>query len=127
VNEPETDLEDLLDRILASDPRYRREAYLFTQRALQYYRDQHGDEDRESPHISGGELLVGVRQLAILEFGPMARLVLASWGVRRGEDVGEIVYNLIGTGLMSKTAEDSKEDFAGIMNFDESMDRDSSW
>jgi uncharacterized repeat protein (TIGR04138 family) len=126
VTEPEADLEELLDRILASDSRYRREAYLFTQRALHYYREEHG-EGLENAHISGSELLVGVRELALLEFGPMARLVLASWGVTRGEDVGEIVYNLIGTGLMSKTDEDSKEDFAGIMTFDESMDRDSSW
>ena len=126
MSEPEPDLEDLLDRVLASDSRYRREAYLFTQRALHYYRQEHGERG-ETAHITGSELLVGVRELALIEFGPMARLVLESWGVTRGEDVGEIVYNLIEAGLMSKTPEDSKEDFAGIMTFDETLDRESSW
>ena len=44
-----------------------------------------------------------------------------------GEDVGEIVYNLIGVGLMAKTDEDSREDFDGVMAFDETMDQETSW
>jgi uncharacterized repeat protein (TIGR04138 family) len=65
--------------------------------------------------------------MAILEFGPMARLVLNGWGLRAGEDVGEIVYNLIDAGLMTRTQEDRKEDFHGIMDFGDSLDSEASW
>ena len=57
----------------------------------------------------------------------MSRNVLNHWGVHRGEDVGEIVYNLIAAGLMTKTDEDQKEDFGGIMDFGESLDAEASW
>jgi uncharacterized repeat protein (TIGR04138 family) len=53
--------------------------------------------------------------------------VLNAWGLQAGEDVGEIVYNLIRAGLMSKTDEDRKEDFSGVMKFDEGLDREAHW
>ena len=116
----------LLDGVIERDPRYAREAYLFVQRALHYYRERYGGGG-EGGHIAGAELLRGVRELGVEEFGPMARVVLNHWGVRAGEDVGEIVYNLIDVGLMKKTAEDKKEDFSGIMRFDESLDSEAHW
>jgi uncharacterized repeat protein (TIGR04138 family) len=115
-----------LDKVLEKDARYARPAYFFVQRALQFYRETHVGEQGMG-HIKGAELLVGVRELALSEFGPMARPVLNAWGLVAGEDVGEIVYNLIGAGLMSKTDEDRKEDFAGIMKFDEALDREAQW
>ena len=126
MNESEETTEDPLDRALERDPRYPRAAYIFVERALQFYRETH---DRSGPgeHISGPQLLEGVRELALEEYGPMARTVLNAWNLERGEDVGEIVYNLIAVGLMSRTDEDKKEDFHGRMRFDEGMDRESSW
>lgn len=118
--------EALLDSVIETDGRYGREAYLFVQRALHYYRERYGGEG-EAGHIKGQHVLAGVRELALEEFGPMARSVLNSWGLTRGEDVGEIVYNLIDAGLMSKTEEDSRDDFAGIMKFDEEMDSEADW
>ena len=115
-----------LDGVLETDSRYGRPAYFFVQRALHFYREKHGG-GQAGGHIPGPDLLTGVRQLAIEEFGPMARSVLNSWGLAAGEDVGEIVYNLIDAGLMSKTAEDRKEDFHGVMKFDDSMDAESPW
>ncbi len=120
------DYETALDRVLESDPRYDRAAYLFVQAALDFFQRRHR-EGRRGLHVSGAEVLEGIRELAIAEYGPMARSVLNSWGILRGEDVGEVVYNLIGVGLMAKTDEDRKEDFAGVMAFDESLDRDTSW
>jgi uncharacterized repeat protein (TIGR04138 family) len=118
--------EGVLDAVLEKDPRYARAAYLFVQRALSYFRERHGGHG-EAGHLTGAELLRGVREMAILEFGPMARLVLNGWGLRAGEDVGEIVYNLIDAGLMTKTPEDHKEDFHGIMDFGDSLDAEASW
>jgi uncharacterized repeat protein (TIGR04138 family) len=117
--------DEALDLVVEGDPRYSRQAYIFVQRALHYYRQRHGGG--EGGHIRGPQLLRGVRELAIEEFGPLARSVLNSWGLRSGEDVGETVYNLIEAGLMSKTDEDEKDDFSGIMAFDETLDRESSW
>ena len=118
--------EQALDRVLASDTRYSREAYMFIQAALDYYQRQHR-QGRVREHVSGPELLKGIRELALIEYGPMARSVLNHWGLLRGEDVGEIVYNLIGVGLMAKTPEDRREDFDGVMAFDETMDQETSW
>lgn len=120
------DYDTELDRILDTDSRYSRQAYFFVQRALQFFREKYGDE-REGGHIRGEQLLTGVRELALAEFGPMARSVLNTWGLHEGEDVGEIVYNLIRVGLMSKTEDDQLEDFAGVMKFDDGMDSEAVW
>ena len=120
------DYEAALDRVLEKDPRYSRPAYFFVQRALQFYREKHGGQ-QGGGHIKGQQLLHGVRELALDEFGPMARSVLNSWGLGEGEDIGEIVYNLINAGLMSKTRNDRKKDFAKVMKFDESMDAEANW
>lgn len=120
------DYDAVMDRVLERDRRYARPAYLFVQRALHYYREKHGLGTGVG-HIKGQQVLNGVRELALEEFGPMARTVLNDWGLVAGEDVGEIVYNLIGAGLMSKTVEDKKEDFAGVMKFDETLDGEAAW
>jgi len=114
-----------VDGIRKEDPRYSREAYVFIQLALDFYREHHGDET--TTHITGPELLRGVRELAMAQYGPMARQVLNHWGLQRGEDVGDVVYNLIRHGLMSSSDEDEIEDFHGIMVFDDSMNREFSW
>jgi len=118
--------EAVLDAVLEKDVRYARPAYVFVQRALHFYREKYTTEEGMG-HIRGPELLLGVRELAVDEFGPMARSVLNSWGLDAGEDVGEIVYNLIQAGLMSKTDEDKKEDFSRVMKFDDSLDTEAGW
>ena len=55
--------------------------------------------------MRGPELLGGVRDLALQEFGLMARTVFRMWGVNSTADFGEIVFNLIDAGLMSKTSQ----------------------
>jgi len=120
------DYDLVMDGVLERDTRYARPAYLFVQRALHFYREKHS-QGSGAGHIKGQEVLSGVRELALEEFGPMARTVLNDWGLVAGEDVGEIVYNLIDAGLMSKTEQDRKEDFAGVMKFDESLDGEAAW
>jgi len=62
-------------------------------------------------HVSAAELLAGARGFAAAEFGAVAGVVLAEWGIRDAADVGRIVYLLIGVGLLSASEEDSPEDF----------------
>jgi uncharacterized repeat protein (TIGR04138 family) len=123
------DFETALDSVLARDPRYARGAYHFVRDALDFTRDSLQGTDqalvtpRKGQHISGQELLDGARRLALHQFGPMTYCVLEEWGVRCCEDIGEIVFNLIDSEILSKTDQDSREDFRGGYNFEEAFRR----
>jgi uncharacterized repeat protein (TIGR04138 family) len=66
-------------------------------------------------------LLEGIRDLALREFGLMARTVFRRWGVEKTDDFGEIVFNLIEATLMSKTNDDSRRDFQGVYDLDRAL------
>ena len=109
--------EKLLEDILVRDPRYTVEAYAFVRAGLDFT-VRRLDKPR---HVSGQELLTGIRIIALEEFGPMAKTVLNDWGIKRTEDVGEIVFNMVETGLLGKTAEDNRDDFANGYDFEEAF------
>lgn len=97
----------------------------FTQRMLGRSADSTDEElDEESAHISGPELLEGVRQLALQEFGLMTIPVLRHWGVRTTDDFGRIVFDFIERGAMRKTERDQLSDFFDVYDFEEAFDRD---
>lgn len=114
-------IEDL-KKICARDPRYPVDAYLFIREALDYT-TKALKKPRRGParHISGTELLGGIRSYALEEYGPLARTVLQSWGIERTDDFGNLVFNLVEAGKLGKTDEDKKEDFAGGFDFDEAF------
>lgn len=93
--------------------RYRPQAYLFVLAAL------HVTVGRlpEPRHITGRELLEGIRLYGLDQFGPLTAQVLAHWGVHTTEDFGEIVFHLVEAKLLGKTEEDSLEDFKGVYDF----------
>jgi uncharacterized repeat protein (TIGR04138 family) len=101
------------------DPRYRPEAYHFIFEALDYTLSVRGATRR---HVSGPEIMEGVRRLALDQFGFMARPVFRHWGITRTDDFGEIVFNLIRADLLQKTADDRKEDFFGLYDFEQAFD-----
>lgn len=113
--------------VIRRDPRYTYEAYEFVFAALRHTQKMLGREAREneetSPehHVSGRELLEGIRDLALREFGLMARVVFRMWGVERTDDFGEIVFNLIESNLMSKTNEDCRLDFQNVYDLDKAL------
>jgi uncharacterized repeat protein (TIGR04138 family) len=113
---------EALGHILREDPRYDEHAYYFLREALDFtiklLAKPAGGAAR---HVSGGELLEGIRQYALQEYGPMARTVLNRWGIKRCEDFGEIVFHLVQKGILGKTDQDRKEDFAGGYDFDEAF------
>lgn len=114
--------EEVLENILARDKRFTREAYFFVREATDYTQKMASEKNKEQVrHVSGQELLEGIRQYALQKFGPMAMLVLSDWGVHKGEDFGEIVFNLIDAGLFSKTEKDTREDFKGGYDFFEAF------
>ena len=109
--------EDLLESILKHDPRYTAEAYFFVREAL-----DHIVRQLETPrHISGQELLEGIRKYALSEFGPVAKRVFFEWGINECVDFGHIVFNLVNEGLLGKTEEDSLSDFSEGYDFTEAF------
>jgi uncharacterized repeat protein (TIGR04138 family) len=113
---------EALDSIVASDPRYQRDAYVFLRDALDYTtKQQKKTKGASVRHVAGPELLEGVRQYALKEFGPMVMTVLGYWGIKSTEDVGHMVFNLIGAGIFGKTEEDSIEDFKNVFDFNEAF------
>ncbi|HXM32961.1 MAG TPA: Minf_1886 family protein [Chthoniobacterales bacterium] len=113
---------EALDSIVASDARYHRDAYVFLRDALDYTtKQQKKTKGASVRHVAGPELLEGVRQYALKEFGPMVVTVLSYWGVRSCEDVGNMVFNLIGAGIFGKTEEDSIDDFKNVFDFQEAF------
>jgi len=114
------------------DGRYAYEAYEFIFQALHHAQKMLGREPPEETrgqqpagesqyHVRGPELMEGVRDLALSEFGLMARTVLHLWGIHSTADFGEIVFNLIDAGLMTKTSADRREDFHNVYDLDEAL------
>jgi uncharacterized repeat protein (TIGR04138 family) len=111
---------EALDSIVASDPRYQRDAYVFLRDALDFTtKQQKKIRGATVRHVAGPELLEGVRQYALKEFGPMVITVFDAWGIHCCEDIGNMVFNLITAGIFGKTEEDSIEDFKDVFDFNE--------
>ena len=118
-----------LAEVVRRDSRYTYEAYEFLYEALNHTQKMLGrlppDEAAEGAerqhHVSGPELLAGIRDLALREFGLMARTVLHMWGIQRTDDFGEIVFNLVEAGLMNKTDSDTRQDFHDVYNLDQAL------
>lgn len=72
-------------------------------------------------HVSGQQLCLGLRDLALERWGMMASTVLVSWNLRRTDDFGRIVFAMIDHGVMSKTPQDTLADFRAVYDFDEAF------
>ena len=132
--------------LLKQDHRYPKEAYLFVFEALDFAQNalQMGqktpseplppelqaatrknlqeigglDESEPQRHITGQDVCIAAKQYAVRQYGPLARTVLSSLGINSTSDIGEIVYNMIRIGRMRKTAQDRREDFNDVYDFD---------
>lgn len=114
------DIEALAER----DGRYSRAAYLFVYDALQHTVEKLGKASmpREQRHVSGRDLIYGISEYALDQFGPLTLTVFDHWGIRETRDFGEIVFNLVNDNLMSKTDDDRIEDFTDVFEFDVELD-----
>jgi uncharacterized repeat protein (TIGR04138 family) len=119
------DFAEIVDLICKEDTRYDKRAYLFVRQGLAFTVGNLKKNDptrvQQSPHVSGPELLEGLRSYALEQYGPMTKTVLASWGIHRCADFGEIVFSLIEYNIFSKTDRDRREDFANVYDFDEAF------
>ncbi len=113
---------DPIATLVAADDRYHRDAYAFLKEALEYtQRTLKRPVGEKTRHITGQELLEGIREYALKEYGPMALTVLSEWGIHRSEDFGEIVFNMVEHGILSKTENDSRKDFQDGYDFEKAF------
>ena len=114
-------LEERILQIRRRDRRFARQAYYFALDALDFTmvhlgRDRKTGEER---HVGGRDLVLGIQELGAEQFAPMAAVVFHRWGVRTTEDFGEVVFNLIDAGLLSRRPSDSRLDFASGIDFEQ--------
>ena len=115
--------EEVLWRLQERNPRFHARAYLLVLASLNHVME-HLPERR---HISGRELAEGVRDVALERFGVIARAVLEHWGIRRTEDVGEVVFALVEGGVLVKQDEDRLEDFRDVYDFEDAFETAYPW
>jgi len=116
-----SDLIERIEQVAERDGRYRKDAYFFVFEALQYtVNSLH--LTGESRHVTGQQLLHGIAEHGLEQFGPMTKTVFEYWGVRETRDFGEIVFNLVKARLMGKTEDDNIDDFTGVYDFDTEFD-----
>ena len=109
---------ETLEEIVQRDRRYNLNAYNFVLEALNFTVTRL----KEPRHVTGIELLAGIKEYTKDQFGPMARTVLEHWGINNTEDFGHIVFNLVEAKILSKTVEDSLEDFKNGYDFKHAFD-----
>jgi uncharacterized repeat protein (TIGR04138 family) len=128
---------EVVEQICKEDSRYDRRAYGFVRMGLDYTTSEARKRDAEKTvriggtkgsssrtrHVSGRQLLDGLRQYTLAQFGPLSKIVLNEWGITRCEDFGEIVFNLIEYQIFSKTPEDRREDFASVYTFEDAFEK----
>lgn len=116
------DFDEILDRIVEKDSRYDREAYMFLREALDFTQKAIGKKNKgEIGHITGEQLLHGIREYALANFGPMTIEVFKEWGIRSCEDFGHMVFAMVEHNLLRKRQEDTIEEFKAGYSFEEAF------
>jgi uncharacterized repeat protein (TIGR04138 family) len=113
----------IMDRIRVREQRFDERAYLFVLAALEFCQQRL----TERRHITGRELALACRDLALDRFGVMARLVLEHWGLRSSSDIGDVVFTLVELELLMSQATDSRDEFVDAFDFDQAFERDYPW
>ncbi len=107
-----------VEKIITNDPRFSHEAYEFISDAVIFTTRKLKKNGRTKRHISGKELLEGIKDFAISEYGPLAQEVLESWGISSTISIGHIVFNMVNNQLLGSNKEDKIEDFKDGFDFD---------
>ncbi len=115
------DLRHDIRKLSREDGRFRAEAFVFLFESLEPSVKLAGRDDAEGTdrHITGQELVAGLRSEAARMFGPLAAQVWRSWGVNSALDWGHIVFLLVNEGLLNRREEDTIEDFREGFDFDQ--------
>jgi uncharacterized repeat protein (TIGR04138 family) len=119
---PKREFAEIVQDITKADGRYSQECYSFVREGLDHtLKSLKRAGTGPKSHVSGQELLHGLRDYALGEFGPMSKSVLNEWGIEKCEDFGEIVFNLVKFNVLGKTDADSLSDFKNGFSFHEAF------
>jgi uncharacterized repeat protein (TIGR04138 family) len=113
----------IMEQIRLRERRFDEHAYLFVLAALEFCQQRL----TERRHISGRELALACRDLALERFGVMARLVLEHWGIRQSADFGDVVFTLVDLGLLMSQPTDTRDEFTEVFDFDQAFEREYPW
>jgi len=113
----------VMDRIRVRESRFDEKAFLFVLAAIEFCQQRL----TERRHLSGRELALGCRDLALERYGVLARSVLEHWGLTSSASIGEVVFALVDVGLLSAQPTDSAADFLDVFDFHEAFDRNYPW
>jgi uncharacterized repeat protein (TIGR04138 family) len=85
--------------------------------------DKLGGPGALNRHVTGQQLCLGLRDLALERWGLMAGVVLRHWRIRTTEDFGRMVFALVESGHLQKRPEDALEDFRRVYDFRTTFDQ----
>lgn len=120
------DFSEVVRLILKEDGRYERGAYYFLREALDHTVKAHAPSKvptKRTRHVNGATLCEGIREFALEQYGPMAAKLLATWGISKTSDFGNLVYNLVDYNVFGLQESDRREDFDGVYDFFEAFER----
>ena len=113
---------EVVEQICENDLRFSSDAYHFVQEGLNHtLKSLKRGGQHAHRHVSGQELLHGLREFALKEYGPMSKAVLNEWGIKTTDDIGQIVFNLVNASVLGKNDTDSPGDFKNVFNFDDAF------
>ena len=113
---------EVVEQICEKDLRYSSDAYHFVQEGLNHtLKSLKRGGQHAHRHVSGQELLHGLREFALKEYGPMSKAVLNEWGIKTTDDIGQIVFNLVNASVLGKNDTDSPNDFKNVFTFDDAF------
>ena len=115
--------EEVLARIRRRERRYHERGFLFVLAGIEFLQEKLPLRR----HVSGSELAWACRDLALQQYGLIARSVLAHWGIKTTRDIGEIVYALVAVSLLNTQPGDRVEDFEGVYEFTDALGPDRVW
>jgi len=113
---------EVVEQICEKDSRFASDAYHFVQEGLNHtLKSLKRGGQHAHRHVSGQELLHGLREFALKEYGPMSKAVLNEWGLKTTDDIGQIVFNLVNASVLGKNDTDSPNDFKNVFTFDDAF------
>ena len=114
---------EVVKEIHLQDDRYGKGAYFFIREALDHTLKTLDQQKKKSKgHVSGVELLEGIRDYALDRFGPMTLTLMDHWNVKKCRDFGDIVFKLVEHGILGRTENDSLDDFEGGYDFQDAFE-----
>src|SRR4030042_785778 len=115
-----------IEEIAKLDGRFPLRAFEFVHEGLgRTVKKSYGDDaTAQGPHhITGGQLCLGLAELASEKWGRMARVVLNQLGIKSTQDFGRIVYLLVEHKWMYARPEDSIDEFKNVYDFEDIFEK----